>query len=720
MTFEPERYELREVTLHIGPQTTRREFLGVLGGGVVVVVIARRPAFAWTRDGRPEEYPEGAEEIGAWLSIDAAGLVTAYTGKVEIGQGIRTSLAQEVAQELRVAPSSVRLVMGDTDLTPFDQGTFGSRSTPQMGTQLRKAGAAARDVLTGLAAKEWGIDASTLAAADGQITDPKSGNQLSYGKLAGGKRLTQAIRDDVPLTPADHWTVAGMADPKVGADDIVRGRHAYAADVAPQGVLYGKVLRPPFVGALPETVDPSGVTTVPGATLVRDGEFIAVTAPRSATAQRALDTIKVTWPAYPGPGVTSDDVFDYLRRAAPGAAVAGGEGSSRRDSHEVGDVTAALASAAHRLTRSYTAAYIAHVPLEPRAAVAQWSKAPDGDRVTVWTGTQRPFAVRDQVAGAFGLKAEAVRVIVPDTGSAYGGKHTGECAVEAARMARAAGAPVKLVWTREEEFRWAYFRPAAVIDVDAGVTGDGLITAWAFDNYNSGSAAIRPQYAIPNQRITFHPSDSPLRQGSYRGLAATANHFARELHVSELADVLKMDPLALRLANTPDPRLKAVFTAAAERFGWGKAVPAGHGVGIAGGFEKGGYIATCADVTVTPADGVRITRAVTAFDCGAVVNPDGLKNQVQGALIQGIGGALFEAIHFDRGVIKNPHLAQYRVPRFPDVPAIDVVLVNRPDQPSMGAGETPIMALAPAVAAGIHQVTGEWRRSLPLDHLTGR
>ncbi|HKB53072.1 MAG TPA: molybdopterin cofactor-binding domain-containing protein, partial [Ramlibacter sp.] len=316
---------------------------------------------------------------------------------------------------------------------------------------------------------------------------------------------------------------------------------------------------------------------------------------------------------------------------------------------------------------------------------------------------------------AFGLKLDRVRVMMPDMGSGYGGKHTGECAVEAARLAKAAGRPVHLQWTREEEFRWAYFRPAGVIDVTAGVDADGTITAWTFDNYNSGAAAIRPWYAIANQRVQFHPTDYPLRQGSYRGLAATANHFARETHVDELARLVGMDPLAFRLKNTDDPRLAAVFRAAADRFGWGKSVPAGHGVGIAGGFEKGGYVATCAEVVVdTTSGGVKIVRAVTAFDCGAVINPDGLKHQIAGALIQGIGGALFEAIDFDHGVIRNPHLAQYRVPRFSDVPAIDVVLVDRKDEPSFGAGETPIMGIAPAVGAAIFQVTGVRPRALPM------
>jgi isoquinoline 1-oxidoreductase len=374
-----------------------------------------------------------------------------------------------------------------------------------------------------------------------------------------------------------------------------------------------------------------------------------------------------------------------------------------------------MASADHRLTRSYDIAYIAHVPLEPRSAVAQWTRDARGEKLTVWTGTQRPFGVRDELATAFAIPAERVRVIVPDTGAGYGGKHTGDAAVEAARLARAAQKPVRLAWTREEEFRWAYFRPAGVIDVTAGVRADGTITSWTFDNHNSGTAGIRPMYAIANQRVTFHPSDSPLRQGSYRALASTANHFAREVHVDELAELVKMDPLAFRLKNLEDARLRAAFEAAAERFGWGRAMPEGHGAGIAGGFEKGGYIATCAEVSVDRARGtVRLLRVVTSFDCGAVVNPDGLRNQVVGSIIQGIGGALFEAIEFDAGVIRNARLTQYRLPRFSDTPPIEVVIIDRKDQPSMGSGEAPIIALAPAVSAAIHRAVGVRPRTLPM------
>jgi isoquinoline 1-oxidoreductase len=370
-----------------------------------------------------------------------------------------------------------------------------------------------------------------------------------------------------------------------------------------------------------------------------------------------------------------------------------------------------MSAANVKLEKTYTVAYIAHSPLEPRAAVAEWKD----DRLTVWTGTQRPFGVRSELAEAFRMPEDRVRVIVPDLGSGYGGKHTGECAIEAARLARASGKPVKLTWTREEEFSWAYFRPAGVIEVKSGVKNDGTITAWEFHNYNSGPSGIQVNYDIPNQNIQFHPSDSPLRQGSYRGLAATANHFARETHIDELAVMLKMDPLAFRLQNIKDERLRAVLEASAKSFGWGKRKSTGRGAGIACGFEKGGYVATCAEVSVEPKTGkVKIERVVEAFECGAIVNPVHLHNQVEGAIAQGIGGALFESIEFDNGKILNGKFSKYRVPRFADMPNIEIVLIDRKDIPSAGAGETPIVGIAPAVGNAIFDATGTRLRSMPL------
>ena len=697
---------------------SRREFLKMLGGGLLVVLVTRdalaAPALGRLTEAAPDA-PQIPEAVSAWLHIDQDGAVTVFTGKVEFGQGIRTSLAQELAEELRVPLSAVRLVMGDTMLTPFDMGTFGSRSTPQMGTQLRKVGATARERLLALAAERWHVDPGGLTAADGRVTDPHAHRSVRYGELTAGRTITATVTDDVALTPKPHWKVAGTSAPRVGARDLVTGRHQYTSDMRVPDMQYAKILRAPSIGATLASLDASAAQAISGVVVTRDGDFVGVTAPSAPAAAKALGALRATWTPASGSAPSSRDIYDYLRHTPAQESGPGHEGGSA-EPFQRGEATAALGSAPHRLTKSYTVAYIAHVPLEPRAALAQFTHETDGDRLTVWTGTQRPFAVRDQVAEAVGMPNDRVRVIVPDTGSGYGGKHTGEAAVEAARLAQKIGRPVKLVWTREEEFRWAYFRPAGVIDVDAGVDANGIITAWTFDNYNSGPAAIRPWYAIANQRVTFHPSMSPLRQGSYRALAATANHFARESHVSELAHMVDMDPVAFRLKNIDDPRLRDVVQKAADQFGWpGPNGQSGHGAGVACGFEKGGYVATCVEVSVDHGSGdVHIVRAVTAFDCGAIVNPDGLRNQISGALVQGIGGALFEAIEFDHGVVRNAHLADYRVPRFSDVPAIDVVLVDRPDEPSMGAGEAPIMALAPAVAAAIFEATGVRLRALPM------
>src|SRR6185436_5393269 len=434
------------------------------------------------------------------------------------------------------------------------------------------------------------------------------------------------------------------------------------------------------------------------------------------TATRAANAIAVDWKS---PGQSSNkDLFEVLRKPATNQRGGGGEGRGR-GARPIGSIADGLAMADKKLSETYTVQYIAHAPLEPRATVAEWN----GDKLTVWTGTQRPFGVRNELAEAFHISEDKVRVIVPDTGSGYGGKHTGEYAVEAARLAKAAGKPVKLVWTREEEFTWGYFRPAGVIDIKSGVKNDGTMTAWEFHNYNSGASGIQIKYEIPNNDIRFHQSNSPLRQGSYRGLAATANHFARESHIDELANELKMDPLEFRLKNIKDERLRDVLQAAAKSFGWGKTKPAGgRGFGIACGFEKGGYVATCAEIAIEPPSTnedkankrVRLVRVVESFECGAVVNPLHLKNQIEGSVVMAIGGALFEAIDFSNGKILNPHFANYRVPRFSDMPLIEVIILDRKDIPSAGAGETPIVGLAPAVANAIFSATGVRLRSLPL------
>ena len=466
-------------------------------------------------------------------------------------------------------------------------------------------------------------------------------------------------------------------------------------------MLYGKILRPSGFKASLVSLDDQAAKELSKVTVVRDGDFVGVAAPDIWSAEQALTMLKAQWKV--PPQLSNRELFAYLKANA---------GKHDQEPADVtGSVTKAMAAAEIKLSQSYTVAYIQHAPLEPRAALAEWQ----GDKLTVWTGTQRPFAVRDELAAALRIPSQNVRVLVPDTGSAYGGKHTGETAIEAARLARAAGKPVKVIWTREEEFTWAYFRPAGVIEIKSGAQRGGTITAWECHNYNSGPAAINVPYDIANRLIQFHPVDGPLRQGSYRGLAATANHFARESHMDELSQAVGMDPLQFRLKNTTDDRLRGVFEAVAGKAAWGKqkSTPE-RGFGMAGGFEKGGHVATIAEVEIGPAKTVRIRRVVEAFECGAVVNPNGLRNQIEGAIVMGIGGALFEEVRFADGRILNQHFSEYRVPRFKDMPQIDVVLVDRKDLPSAGAGETPIVGVAPAVANAIFAATGERLRALPL------
>ena len=700
---ELERYELfAEPSYNFG--FNRRQFIKVFGGGVALIVPMTN--LMGQQSQRQGESGRGANQrvpndIGAWIHIEEDGNVSVYTGKVEIGQNIRTSLAQAVADELHVPITQVRLIMADTEVTPFDAGTFGSRTTPTMAPQLRRAAAAARETLIALAAQQWNVEPSAVRIVDARFVNHDASKSLTLADVAKGQKLVKAIPNEIPIMAPSEWKIAGTSVSKVEGRDLVTGRHRYTADVKRDGMLYAKIVRPANLNTTLESVDTKAAEAIPGVTVVHDGNFIGVAAPDQQTASRAVSAIAVNWRA---PGQPSNaTLFEVLRKPAG----EGREGGNRT----VGSIADGLAAADLKLDQTYTVAYIAHSPLEPRAAVAEWSD----DKLTVWTGTQRPFGVRSELAEAFRIPEERVRVIVPDTGSGYGGKHTGECAIEAARLAKASGKPVKLMWTREEEFTWAYFRPAGVIDVKSGVKNDGTITAWEFHNYNSGPSGIQVNYDIANQNIQFHASNSPLRQGSYRGLAATANHFARETHIDELAAKLKMDPLAFRLKNIKDERLRGVLEAAAKSFGWGKTAANGRGVGLACGFEKGGYVATCAEIAVdSKTSKVKVLRVVESFECGAIVNPVHLHNQVEGAIVQGLGGALFESVEFADGAILNAKFSRYRVPRFIDMPEIEIVLLDRKDIPSAGAGETPIVGIAPAIGNAIFAATGTRLRSLPL------
>ncbi len=677
----------------------RRDFLRVFGGGLIVCLGGKN--LLAQESGRTFGTHDLPKEVGAWINIASDGKVTVFTGKIECGQNIRTSLAQVVAEELMLPFDAITMVMGDTDLTPWDAGTFGSQTTPNMGPILRKMAATARQTIVETAAKQWDCPADSLTVANGKVTDPHSQKSLTYGEITRGEKLVTTVPADLHLIPAKDWKLAGTAVYKAQGRDFVTGKHEYPSDIRLPGMLFGKVLRSDKVNATLVSADTSAAEKIPGVKVVRDGDFVGVVAPDAYSAEKAVAAIKATWKTAPQP--SNATIFEYLK--------ANPEGQPKPSPNEH-ENNQALAAAEVKLSKRYTTQYIAHAPLEPRAAVAKW----EAGKLTVWTGTQRPFGVRDELVSAFKLTPAQVRVIQPDMGSGYGGKHTGETAMEAARLAKAAGAPVRLVWTRQEEFMWAYLRPAALMELEAGIQRDGKIIAWTHHNYNSGNAGLSTPYNVPTAVVQYHPANSPLRQGSYRGLASTANHFARESFMDELAHSISMDPLEFRLKNLTDQRLIAVLKAASDKFGWGKqkSTPE-RGFGIACGQEKGGWVATCAEVAIDSASKkVKVVRVTQAWESGAVVNPDGLHNQNMGAIIQGIGGALFEALQFNDGRILNPHFADYRLPRFSDTPQVEIVLLNRKDITSAGAGETGLVGLAPAVGNAIFAATGSRLRNMPM------
>ncbi len=692
----PEQYELRE-KLPYTFNMNRRTFFNALGSGIAIVFSVSKSIGAAVAD---VDSTIDDKDLAAWIHINEKSEVTIYTGKAEVGQNIRTSLAQIVAEELHVPMESINMVMGDTALTPYDRGTFGSRSIPYMGPQLRKAAATAREILIGFAADEWKADRASLTLENGEVKERNSQRAMPIGKLMKGKEFMKPVDDNVTVTPTDEWKITGTSVRKVNSEAFLTGKHLYTSDMNLPDMLYGKILRPPAYGATLVSCDASAAKKMKDVTVVQDGDFIGVTAPNLYTATQALKAIRAEWKTIAQ--TSRSELFQHLKSKAGKPEGRGNE--------TAGNVTSAFASATVKIEQSFTIDYIAHVPMETRGGIAQWID----QKLTVWTGTQRPFGVQEDLAELFHIPKESIRVIQPDTGSGYGGKHTGEAGIEAARLARDAGKPVKVVWTREEEFTWAYFRPAGVIEVKAGASADGIVTAWEFHNYNSGGSGIETPYEVSNKQIQFHPSDSPLRQGSYRGLAATANVFARESIMNDLAEALKIDPLEFRLKNLREQRMKDVLEAAAKTFRWkdGASAP-GHGVGIACGTEKGSYVATCAEVSVKGKN-VTVERAVVAFECGAIVNPEHLRNQIEGAVIQGLGGALFESIDFKDGKILNAALSKYRVPRFGDIPKLEVVMLNRKDIPSAGAGETPILGIAPAIRNAIANATGKKLYTLPM------
>ena len=683
---------------------TRRDFVKILGAGLLITVMpfpadAQRGRGGGGGGGRGGG---GGANVAARVHIAKDGAITVMTGKVEGGQGARAELTQAAAEELRVPADRILMVMGDTALVPDDGITAGSRTTPSSVPAVRQGTATAREMLAQLASKKWGVDRAAVEVRDGKVVDAAGKRELSYADLAAAedlpKAFTQAAPPNVEMTSVKQWKVLGTSVPRPNRRDLVTGAHRFPSDTMRPGMLYGKVLRAPSYGAKLASIDLAPAKAMKGVVALQDGSFVGVAAPTTFAAEKALAAVAATAKWEPAPHPSSKEVFEYLRQKARGVP-------KNPYADEV-------AKAAKSLKQTYHVPYVQHAPLEPRVAAAEW----EGDKVTVWTATQNPFGTHSELARGLGVPNDRVRVIVPDFGSGFGGRHQPDAPLEAARLAKAAGKPVIVRWTREEEFTWACFRPAAVIDIEASLDAKGTLTSWYYININSGGSAVDTPYRAGKAKCQFVSSDSPMRQSSYRALAATANNFARECFMDELAAAAGKDPLEFRLAHLDNPRIRAVLEEAAKRFNWAersKKKEPGIGVGLACGTEKGSVVAACAEIAVR--DGkISVRRACQVFECGAVLNPDNLTAQVQGCVIMGMGPALREEMQFEKGKVLNAAFSNYLVPRAADVPELDVYLLDRPDQTSAGGGETPIIAIAPAIANAVFHATGKRIHQMPI------
>lgn len=684
-------------------QLSRREFTGLSGAGLWVffhtgLVQAQQPP---GRIAPPADF-------NAFLKIGEDERVQCLVGKVELGQGAMTSLTQALAEELDVAYDAVDVVMGDTDLCPYDMGTFGSMTSPLLSPVVRAAGAEARAVLLATAAERLHVAVERLRVNNGVISDAANARAaVSYGRLVEGRRIERHLAH-VPLKAVTGFQVIGQSPRRKDGLEKVTGKAKYAGDRLPAGLLHARLLRPPAHGAKCISVDTSAAERVPGVRLVKDGDLVAVLHERPDMAAAALEKVKAEFDATPW---LPDDatIFEHLLKTAPPPRVVA----------QSGDLAEGERLASAIIEQTYLHGYGAHAPIETHTATA----VVDNGKVTVWASTQAPFMVQGQVARGAGFPNEKVRIISRYVGGGFGGKSEAQQAVEAARLAKITGRPVQVVWNRPEEFFYDHFRPAAVIKVRSGITAEGKITLWDARIMGAGDRGAPPFYAIPHQRTVSAggwmggnpPGMHPFEVGPWRAPSVNSLTFGRESHVDVMAAKGGFDPLELRFHNLADTRMRRVLEAAASRFGW-KTVkaPSGRGVGVACGIYANSYNATMAEVAVQRDGRVQVKRVVMALDVGLVLNPDGMRQQAEGAAMMGMGYALSEEVRFQGGRVLTRNFDDYPIPRFSSLPKIEIVLVENPQMGALGGGEPPIIAMGAALANAIYDAAGARLLELPM------
>jgi nicotinate dehydrogenase subunit B len=687
---------------------SRRTFCKLLGGGIVVLVTSS-PADLFAQHG-----PSYPEDLNAYLRIGEDGRVTVFSAKIEMGQGVHTSLAQMAAEELGVPLDSITMIMGDTDLCPWDAGTWGSLTTRMFGPALRAAAAEGRLAMMNLAAKKLGVARDRLVVHDGIVSVAGSpSRKATYGELAKGKQITRLVGEKAVLRSAKEFKIIGRPTGRLDARDKVTGRASFAGDIRRPGMLYARIVRPPAHGATRKSIDLSAAKAIPGVTIVDESDLVAVLHADRERADKALHAIKTTWDV-PTAAFDTESVGDYfLQHAAKGET---------KISH--GDVAAAIAAAksagALRIFEStFRTAYLAHAPTEPHTALAELEEG----KMTIWAGTQSPFGTRTHVAETLGFDEKKVRVITPFVGGGFGGKSSSNQAVEAARLAQITGKPVMVVWSRAEEFFFDTFSPASVIRITSAVDAAGKITLWDYNVYAAGDRAAQVLYDVPNAKVTSTMARGssgaklhPFATGPWRAPGAGMNVFARESQIDIMAAAAGIDPLEFRLRNTSDARARRALETAAKTFGWKPgAGTSDSGKGIAIGIDSGTYCAIAAEIGVDPATGaVRVKRVVVAQDMGLVINPDGAKMQMEGCIAMGLGYVLSEELRFRGGDIADANFDTYEIPRFSWMPRIETVLIANDELAPQGGGEPAIVPMGAAIANAFFNATGVRLFRLPM------
>lgn len=687
-----------ESTLEKANGMQRRSFVKLLGGGIFIFF---QPWDIFKlNDLTLPQARTLTKDYNAFLQIAEDGSVRCYTGKIEMGQGPITSLPQMMADELNVPLEKIKMIMGDTDLCPYDAGTWGSQTTQTFGPAMRAAAAEARGVLVDLAAVSLGVPATQLEVKDGIVIDTKNPkNKVSYAQLAKGKKLEKYL--DAKPSVEEHTKFTYVGKPYKHADALVKvtGQAKYTGDLKLPGMVFARILRPPSHGAKLTTVDVSGAEQVQGTQVVRDGDFIAVLNENQDRANEAIVKIKAEY-SFNELKVNDQNLFDRMV----------GADSRVNVMRSTGDLEAGLQQSDRIFESEFLDPYVAHAPIETHTALAQL----ENDKMTVWAATQSPFGLQDAISRDLGFPREKVRVITPFVGGGFGGKSAYQQGVEAARLAKMAKKPVMVVWTRDEEFFYDIFHPAGVYRVKSGIDKTGLIKLWDYNLYYGGSRGSDTIYDVPNSKTTSYGQNMdsvqihPIGTGAWRAPNNNSNTFARESQIDIMASEAGIDPLEFRLKNLKDEKMIACWKAVADKFGYVPAkTPSGRGIGMACGTDAGTWVALMAEVKVDKSTGqIKVIRVACAQDMGLCVNPQGALIQMEGCIMMGLGYSLTEEIEFEGGNIKNRGFDNYEIPRFSWIPKMECVILDRKDQPPKGGGEPAIIGIGAIIANAVYDATG--------------